>query len=61
MLNDENLDSVWTSIQKAIDFYNEGIPLPESNLIQKCINTSNKILAEHLVKLYKESCVELLG
>lgn len=60
MLNDQYLNKVYNGIERAIEFFNEQIPLPESDLIQRCINTSNKVLANHLIKLYKESCVELV-
>lgn len=57
MLNDQYLPLIYKQTMLAIDMVNEGLPLPEGNLIQKCINTSNKVLAEHLIKLY-EICVE---
>lgn len=62
MLLDENLPKVWDGIERTIQFFNDEVPLPDSDLIQKCINTSNLVLAEHLVKLYKdEVCVDLLA
>lgn len=62
MLEDDGLEIIAKGIERAIDYFNNDVPLPDSDLIQRCINTSNKVLAEHLVKLYKdELCVELLG
>lgn len=62
MLEDDGLAMIAKGIERAVDYFNNDVPLPDSDLIQRCINTSNKTLAEHLVKLYKEElCVELLG
>ncbi|MEG1495443.1 MAG: hypothetical protein RR406_04015 [Bacilli bacterium] len=52
MLNDEYLPLIYKQTMLAIDMINDGFPLPESDLVQKCINTSNKVLAEHIIKLY---------
>lgn len=52
MLNDEYLPLIYKQTMLAIDMVNDGLPLPEGDLVQKCINTSNKVLAEHLIKLY---------
>ena len=52
MLNDEYLPMIYKQTMLAVDMFNEGFPLPEGDLVQKCINTSNKVLAEHLIKLY---------
>lgn len=60
MLGDDCLDKVASMIEKVVLLFNEDIPLPAEGLIRKCIDTSNKILADHIVKLYKEICVDLL-
>lgn len=52
MLNDEYLEMIYDQTMLAIDMYNDNFPLPNGDLVQKCINTSNKVLAEHLIKLY---------
>lgn len=52
MLNDEYLGQVYDGTMKAIELFNEDYPLPDGDLVQKCINTSNEILAKHLIKLY---------
>ena len=52
MLNDEYLPLIYKQTMLAIDMVNDELPLPEGDLVQKCINTSNKVLAEHLIKLY---------
>lgn len=52
MLDDEVLPKVYRQVMTAIDFFNEGLPLPESDLIQRCINTSNQVLAKHIMSLY---------
>jgi hypothetical protein len=57
MLNDDLLPKVWDWTMKAIELYNDGYPLPDGNLVQKCINTSNQVLAKHLIKLY-DICAE---
>lgn len=57
MLNDEYLPLIYKQAMLAVDMVNEGLPLPDGDLVQKCINTSNKVLAEHLIKLY-DICVE---
>lgn len=57
MLDDDLLPKVYDWTMRAIELYNDGYPLPDSNLIQKCINTSNKVLAKHLISLY-DICVE---
>lgn len=57
MLNDGLLPKVWDWTMKAIELYNDGYPLPDGNLVQKCINTSNQVLAKHLIKLY-DICAE---
>ena len=57
MLNDEFLPLIYKQTMCALDMINEGLPLPEGDLVQKCINTSNKVLAKHLIDLYK-ICVE---
>lgn len=57
MLNDEYLPLIYKQTMLAIDMVNEELPLPEGDLVQKCINTSNKVLAEYLIKLY-EICVD---
>lgn len=57
MLQDQYLERIYDGAMLAIEMFNDGIPLPQEDLVQKCINTSNKILAEHLIKLYN-ICVE---
>lgn len=57
MLNDEYLPLIYKQTMLAIAMVNEGLPLPDGDLVQKCINTSNKVLAKHLIKLY-DICVE---
>lgn len=57
MLNDEYLSLVYKQTMCAIDMVNDNMPLPEGDLVQKCINTSNKVLAQHLINLYN-ICVE---
>lgn len=52
MLDDNLLPKVYDWTMKAIELYNDGYPLPEDDLIQRCINTSNQVLAKHLIKLY---------
>lgn len=52
MLDDDLLPKVYDWTMKAIDLYNDGYPLPKDDLIQRCINTSNQVLAKHLIKLY---------
>lgn len=52
MLNDEYLEMIYDQTMLAIDMCNDNFPLPDGDLVQKCINTSNKVLAEHLIKLY---------
>lgn len=52
MLNDEFLSLIYRQTMLAIDMVNDGLPLPEGDLVQKCINTSNKVLAKHLIKTY---------
>lgn len=59
MLQSDNLNKIWDGIEKVVDFFNEDIPLPESDLIQRCINTSNQVLAKHLIDLYKEEHIYL--
>lgn len=61
MLQDDALDSLYDGIERAVLLFNEEIPLPESNLIQRCINNSDQVLAKHIIKLYKDLCVELVG
>lgn len=57
MLNDQFLEQIYNGTMLAIEMFNEGLPLPEGDLVQKCINTSNEVLAKHLIKLY-DICVE---
>lgn len=57
MLNDDYLGFLWDHTEAAINIYNEGLPLPDNDLIQRCINTSNTVLAKHLINLY-EICVD---
>lgn len=57
MLNDEYLGLIYDQVIKSIQLFNINFELPDSNLIQNCINTSNKVLAKHINKLYK-LCVE---
>lgn len=52
MLHDEYLPTLHDQIMLAVDMCNDGMPLPESDLIQTCINTSNAVLAKHLIGLY---------
>ncbi|MBQ0113706.1 MAG: hypothetical protein KBT03_11290 [Bacteroidales bacterium] len=52
MLNDEYLPMIFKQTQLAIDMVNDGMPLPDGDLVQKCINTSNETLARHLINLY---------
>lgn len=52
MLNDDYLPMIYKQTILAVDMVNDNYPLPEGDLVQKCINTSNKVLAEHLIKLY---------
>lgn len=52
MLNDQYLGLMYDQAQLAIEMLNDGLPLPESDLIQRCINTSNEVLARHILDLY---------
>lgn len=52
MLNDEYLESIYNGVMLAIDMFNENYPLPDGDLVQKCINTSNEVLAKHIINLY---------
>lgn len=52
MLNDEYLGMIYDQTMLAIDMCNDKFPLPDGDLVQKCINTSNEVLAKHLIKLY---------
>lgn len=52
ILNDEFLPSVYDRTMKVIEMFNEDIPLPDGDLVQKCINTCNEVLAKHLMQLY---------
>ena len=47
------LSWVWNGICRAIEAYNLGCPLADSELVQKAINESDKELATKLVKKYK--------
>lgn len=48
--NDETLTFMWKQAMKAIDAYNNGIELPEENLIQNTINSSDVDTAKRLIK-----------
>lgn len=52
MLQDQYLSGIYNGVMQAIEMFNDNMPLPEGDLVQKCINTSNKVLAKHLIKLY---------
>ena len=48
----ETLDFVWEGIKKAIQAYNEAMPLINSGLIQNTINNSDVEMAKELIKQY---------
>lgn len=52
MLNDQFLGRIYDGAILAVEMFNEGLPLPDGDLVQKCINTSNQVLAKHLMKVY---------
>lgn len=57
MLNDELLPLVWDQTMLAIKHCNLQTELPDTTLVQDCINTSNKTLAKRLIKIF-DLCVE---
>ena len=47
-----NLEFVWESVQRALNAFNFGIPLPSSEDVQNAINNSDVDLARKLIKNY---------
>lgn len=50
--SEETLKWVWNRVQAAIEAYQQGFSLPDPDLVQKAINTSDVKLAKKLVDSY---------
>lgn len=50
--SDEALGFLWDAAMRAVDACNNNLPLPDSDLVQKCINEGDMELAEMLIAEY---------
>lgn len=51
--NDETISFMWDQAMKAIDAYNNDLEIPDPDIVQKTINTSDVKTAKRLVKEFK--------